>query len=103
MQVSRNINNEKTCAQYGQYCIRIYARNFVVIERWQAGENGRGIRRYRRCRRIEAREGRDVLDAASIQDDIGRLFHYLFSPSERRSGRKLNYGDEVPLVLLRNE
>src|SRR5882724_5058166 len=102
-QNTRILNNGKTPTQVGQYCVRVYAGNFMVVERGQAGKNRRGIRPYRRCRRIEAREGSNVFNAASIEDDIGRLLHHLLCPRKRRSGRKLNDGDEVPLVLLRNE
>src|SRR5467141_1395247 len=102
-QHARILDHGKTLTQVGQCCVRVYAGNFMVIERGQAGKNRPGIRRYRRCRRIEARERRNVLNAARIQDDIGRLFHDLLCPRERRSGRKLNNGDQVSLVLLRNE
>src|SRR5258707_6291117 len=102
-QHTRILDHGKTLTQVGQYCVRVYAGNFMVVERGQAGENRPGIGRYRRCRRIEARERGNVLDAARIQDDIGRLFHNLLCPRERRSGRKLNDGDEVSLILLRNE
>src|SRR5258708_23065359 len=102
-QNTRILNNGKTPTQVGQYCVRVYAWNFMVVERGQAGKNRRGIRPYRRCRRIEARERRNVFNAVSIEDDIGRLLHHLLCPRERRSGRKLNDGDEVSLVLLRNE
>ena len=75
----------------------------MVVERGQAGKNRRGIRPHRRCRRIEARERRNVFNAARSEDDIGRLLHHLLCPCERRSGRKLNDGDQVSLILLRNE
>src|SRR2546425_2946769 len=75
----------------------------MVIEGGQAGKNRPGIGRYRRCRRIQAREGSNVFNAARIEDDIGRLLHHFLCPCERRSGRKLNNGNQVSLVLLRNE
>ena len=75
----------------------------MVVERGQAGKNRRGIGRYRRCRRIETREGSNVFNAARIEDDIGRLLHHFLCSRERRSGRRLNDGDQVSLVLLRNE
>src|SRR5216684_1645721 len=102
-QHTRILDHGKTLTQVGQYCVRVYPGNFMVVERGQAGKNRPGIRRYRRGRRIEAREGSNVFNAAGIEDDIGRLLHHLLCPRERRSGRELNDGDEVPLVLLRNE
>src|SRR5258706_14210506 len=102
-QHTRILDHGKTLTQVGQYCVRVYAGNFMVVKRGQAGKNRPGIRRYRRCRRIEAREGSSVFNAAGIEDDIGRRLHHLLCPRERRSGRELNDGDEVPLVLLRNE
>ena len=102
-QHTRILDHGKTLTQVGQYCVRVYAGNFMVVERGQAGKNRRGIRRYRRCRRIEARERRNVFNAARSEDDIGRLLHHLLCPCERRSGRKLNDGDQVSLILLRNE
>src|SRR5260370_33401169 len=102
-QHTRILDHGKTLTQVGQYWVRVYDGTFMVVERGQAGKNCRGIGRYRRCRRIEARERRNVLDAARIEDDIGCLFHDLLRPRERRSGRKLNDGDQVSLILLRNE
>src|SRR6266478_58156 len=102
-QHTRILDHGKALTQVGQYCVGVYAGNFMVVERGQAGKNRPGIRRYRRCRRIEAREGSNVFNATGIEDDIGRLFHHLLCPRERRSGRKLNDGDQVPLILLRNE
>src|SRR5260221_4720228 len=102
-QHTRILDHGKTPTQVGQYCVRVYAWNFMVVKRRQAGKNRRGIRPYRRCRGIEAREGSNMFDAASIEDDIGRLLHHLLCPRKRRSGRKLNDGDQVSLILLRNE
>src|SRR5258707_14797159 len=71
-QHTRILDHGKTPTQVGQYCVRVYAGNFMVVERGQAGKNRRGIRPYRRCCRIEAREGRNMFNTASIKDDIGR-------------------------------
>jgi hypothetical protein len=75
----------------------------VVVKRRQAAKNRPGIGRYRRCCRIEAREGSNVFNTARIQDDIGRLLHNLLSPRKRRSRRELNDIDQVSLILFRNE
>src|SRR5713226_5641563 len=85
-QHTRILDHGKTLTQVGQYCGRVYAGKCMVVERGEAGKNRRGIRRYRRCRRTEAPEGRNVINAVRIEDDIGRLFHHLLCPSERRSG-----------------
>src|SRR5260370_24397005 len=102
-QHTRILDHGKTLTQVGQYGVRVYAGNFMVVERGEARKNRRGIRLYRRCRRIEARERRNVFNAARIEDDIGRLLHHVLCPCECRSGRKLNDGDQVSLILLRNE
>src|SRR5260370_39866812 len=65
-QHTRILDRGKTLTHVGQYCVRVYAGNFMVVERGQAGKNRAGIRGYRRCRRIERRERRNVLDGASI-------------------------------------
>jgi len=102
-QHARILDHRQTRAQVGQHCVCVYAGNFVVVEGGQAGKNRRGIGRYRRCRRIETREGSNVFDAARIEDDIGRLLHDLLCACERRARRELNDGDQVSLILLRNE
>src|SRR5260370_33045335 len=72
-QHTRILDHGKTPTQVGQYCVRVYAGNSMVVERGQAGKNRPGIGRYRRCRPIETREGSNVFNAAGIEDDIGRL------------------------------
>src|SRR6266480_2731961 len=72
-QHTRILDHGKTLTQVGQYCVRVYAGNFMVVERGEVGKTLRGIRRYRRCRSIEVRERRNVCGAAGMGDELGRL------------------------------
>src|SRR5215471_2482847 len=59
-QYTRILDHGQACAEVRQYRLRRDSWNFVVVKRGQAAKNRAGVRRYRRCCRIEAREGRDV-------------------------------------------
>src|SRR6266446_10454553 len=72
-QHTRILDHGKTLTQVGQYRVRVYAGNFMVVERGQAGKNRRGIGRYRRCRRIEARERCNVFRSEEHTSELGRL------------------------------
>src|SRR5258707_14577643 len=89
-QHTRILDHGKTLTQVGQYCVRVYSGNFMVVERGEARKNRRGIRCYCRCRRIEARERRNLFNAARIEDDISGLLHHLLCLCELRSMSKLN-------------
>src|SRR6516162_1099954 len=102
-QHARILDHRQACSEVRQYRVRRDSRNFVVVKRGQAAKNRSGIGGYRRCCRIEAREGSNVFNTARIQDDVGRLLHNLLSPRKRRSRRELNDIDQVSLILFRNE
>src|SRR5260370_19623375 len=69
-QHARFFDHGKTRAQVGQYCVRVYAGNFVVVERGPAGKNRPGIGRYRRCLLSEPREESSVFNASRLEEDI---------------------------------
>ena len=75
----------------------------MIVQRRQAREDRSGVGRHGEGRRVEASERRDMLDAGRLQDDVGRPLHHRLGPFQRGARRQLQHGDQVALVLLRNE
>ena len=90
-------------AQVGQHRVRRHAGDVVVVERGQAREDRAGVGRDGERGGVEPGEGRDMLDARRRQDDLDRLLDHRFGPLEGRARRQLDHGDQIALVLFRNE
>jgi hypothetical protein len=90
------VDDRETLSQVGYYGVRGYAWKLVIVERRQAGEDRRRIRRHREGRGIETRERRHVLDPLRPKNDIDAASDDFLGPVQRRTGRKLNEVDQYP-------
>ena len=75
----------------------------MIVKRGQPGKDCAGIGSDGEGGRIEAGERRDMLDTGRGHDDLDRLLDHGLRAIECRAGRQLHDGDEIALVLLRNE
>ena len=67
------------------------------------GEDRAGVRGVGEGGAVEAGERHGMLDALRLEDDLGRLLHHRVGARQRGAGRQLDDGDQIALVLLRDE
>ncbi len=75
----------------------------MVIERRQAGEDRSGVRSHGQRRGVKPYERGNVLNTVRRQDNVDCLADHFLGSVQRGARRKLNDGDQVALILLRNE
>ena len=66
-------------------------------------EDGAGVRRVGEGGAVEAGERHGMRDARRLEDDLGRLADHRVGARQRGAGRQLDDGDQIALVLLRDE
>ena len=81
-------------------CRPFAARSSNGVER---REDGAGVRRVGEGGAVEAGERHGVRDARRVQHDLGGLRHDRVGARQRGAGRQLDDGDQIALVLLRDE
>src|SRR5258708_27725485 len=75
----------------------------MIVKGRQTGKDRSGVGGDGEGGRIQPWEWRDVLDAGGGHDDVDRLLDHRLRAVERGTGRQLDDGDEIALVLLRDE
>jgi len=84
-QHTRILDHGKTLTQLGQYCVRVYAG---ISWLYREGRLEKIVPEFDATVDVVASRpanGATVFNAACVEDDIGRLLHYLLCPCERRA------------------
>ncbi|KAG1245053.1 hypothetical protein G6F65_021452 [Rhizopus arrhizus] len=72
-------------------------------ERLERNERHTGVRRVGELQRVQARERNGVGHAVGFLGDLGDLAQHFIGTRDRRAFRQLHTGDQVQLVLGRDE
>ena len=94
---------ERRCLRSASTRRRRHARQFVVIERGQAGEDGAGIGGDGEGRRIKSGERRDMLDARGLRMMSVACFTTASVRSSEAPGGSCNDRDQIALILFGDE
>jgi hypothetical protein len=89
--------------QIGQYPIGGKTLGDALRERSQGGKDGARVRRVGESSAVQAGERHGMHNTRSLQEDLGGTADHRVRALQRCAGRKLIHGDEIALVLGRDE